>query len=432
MTTLTAGRHPGSLLKELDLGSVDFRPDRWDPRSRPAAGSSPRPGTRPPSAPWPTRRHCSWPPPGPPSPRQRRPTGVLTRESAAAEGPIALALEDQELEVDHAGHVGGYRGTQGRGAVGVPGPVVAQQPALALGRRGCGAAPVRSITAGFCPSADQSGRDAHIGCGAVLDHLRVAMAAAGWTANVDRFPNPNNLEHLASLDFSPISLVTDGHRRRADAILHRRTDRLPFAAPRNWQSFEPVLRHAVDAGTVHLDVIADELRPELARASHLTESLRLYDSSYHTELDWWTGHFENSDEISRSSLASAGESDRVDIGRTFPVGAHHERRASIEQDPSTVLVLSTDEDTRDDALRCGEALSAVLLECTLAGMATCTLTELTELWSSRNLISTLTGRTAMPQVLIRVGEAPVLGEVPPMTPRRPLRDVLTFHRDTSG
>ena len=142
---------------------------------------------------------------------------------------------------------------------------------------------------------------------------------------------------------------------------------------------KPVLRKAVDVGTVHLDVIADELRPELARASQLTESLRLYDSSYHTELNWRTGHFENSDGIPSSSLLSAAESDRVDVGHIFPVSAHNERRAGTGQDQSTVLVLSTDEDTRDDALRCGEALSAVLLECTLAGMATCTLTHLTEL-----------------------------------------------------
>jgi hypothetical protein len=276
-------------------------------------------------------------------------------------------------------------------------------------------------------STDKPGREALISCGAILDHLRVAMAAAGWTANINRFPNPNNLDHLASLDFSPRSLVTEGDRRRADAILHRRTDRLPFAEPSNWESLEPVLRNAVNAGTVHLDVIADELRPELARASQLTESLRLYDSSYHTELDWWTNHFENSDGIPSSSLVSAAESDQVDVGRIFPASPHTQRRAYLGHDQSTVLVLSTDEDTRDDALRCGEALSAVLLECTLAGMATCTLTQLTELSSSRNLIGTLTGRAAMQQVLIRVGQAPVLGEVPPMTPRRPLRDVLTFH-----
>jgi len=193
-----------------------------------------------------------------------------------------------------------------------------------------------------------------------------------------------------------------------------------------------VLRDAVDARTVHLDVIADEVRPELARASRLTESLRLCDSSYHTELDWWTGHFENSDGIPRSSLVSAAESDRVDVGRTFPVSAHDERPAGFGQDQSTVLVMSTDKDTSDDALRCGEALSAVLLECTLAGMVTCTLSHLTELQSSRHLIGTLTGRAATPQLLIRVGQATVLGEVPPMTPRRPLRDVLTFHPNTFG
>jgi hypothetical protein len=282
------------------------------------------------------------------------------------------------------------------------------------------------------PSADKAGREAHIGCGAVLDHLCVAMAAAGWKANVDRFPDSNNPDHLASLDFSPMGRVTDQQRHRANAIRNRRTDRLPFAAPRNWASFEPLLRSAVDAKAVHLDVIAEERRPELARASRLTESLRLYDSSYHAELSWWTGHFENSDGIPRSSLLSAAENDGVDVGRTFPVSAHNERSVGIGQDQSTVLVLSTDEDGRDDALRCGEALSAVLLECTLAGMATCTLSHLTELQASRHLIGNLTGRGAMPQLVIRVGEARVLGELPPITPRRPLPDVLRFHGDAGG
>ena len=284
-------------------------------------------------------------------------------------------------------------------------------------------------------STDKSGREALISCGAVLDHLRVAMAAAGWTANIDRFPDPNDLNHVASFDFSPTRLITDDDRRRADAITHRRTDRLPFAAPSDWESLEPALRNGVDtvsAGTIHLDMIPDEVRPELARASRLTDSLREYDSYYRTELDWWTNHFENSDGIPSSSLISAAEAGQVDVGRAFPDSPHTRRRASIGHDQSTVLVLSTDEDTHGEAVRSGEALSAVLLECTLAGMATCTLTHLTELWSSRNLIGNLTGRTAMQQVLIRVGEAPVRGEEPPMTPRRPLGEVLTFHPDTSG
>ena len=58
--------------------------------------------------------------------------------------------------------------------------------------------------------------------------------------------HPNNPEHLATVEFAPMDRVTDDQRRRADAILIRRTDRLPFmapfTAPTDWESFEPVLR----------------------------------------------------------------------------------------------------------------------------------------------------------------------------------------------
>ena len=271
---------------------------------------------------------------------------------------------------------------------------------------------------------DRAGREALISCGVVLDHLRVAMAAAGWTANVDRFPNPINLHHLASVDFSPMEFVTDGHRRRANAILVRRTDRLPFAAPPDWESFEPRLRRMVDADAVRLDVVADDLRPKLAQASQLTEALRLYDSSYHAELQWWTAAFEVTDGIPHSSLVSAAESDRVDVGRTFPVTHHRERRAEVDQDHSKILVLSTYDDTEDSVLRCGEMLSAVLLDATMAGLATCALTHITEVAASRGIVAALITQETIPQVLIRVGLAPAMDDVPPPTPRRPLRDVL--------
>lgn len=279
-------------------------------------------------------------------------------------------------------------------------------------------------------STDDSGprREAIISCGAVLDHLRVAIAVAGWTANVERFPDPNNLNHIAAIEFSPLDFVTDGHRHRADAILRRRTDRLPFTAPANWGFVEPVLRHVIDATAVHLDVVPDELRPQLAEASALTESLRLYDSSYHAELAWWTGPFDTTDGIPPSALISANESDRVDVGRVFPVVAHQERRPHIAEDRATVLVLSTDDNGHLDALRAGEALSQVLLECTMAGLATCPLTHLTELATSREVINTLIKRNDMPQLLIRVGQVPAIDQVPPMTPRRPLSDVLQWRR----
>ena len=127
---------------------------------------------------------------------------------------------------------------------------------------------------------DHTGHQALISCGAVLDHLRVAMAAVGWRAHIDRFPNPNNLHHLASIDFSEMSLVTDGHRRRAEAIGTRRTDRLPFNPVAEWDSFETVLRSRIDDTVALVDVIADADRHELVNATELTDALRMYDSNY--------------------------------------------------------------------------------------------------------------------------------------------------------
>lgn len=271
---------------------------------------------------------------------------------------------------------------------------------------------------------DATGRETLIGCGAALDHFRVAMAAAGWVANVDRFPNPNNRHHLASIDFSPMDFVTDGHRHRADAILRRRTDRLPFAAPTDWESFEKELRGSVDHHNLRLDTVPDERRPELAEASQLTETLRLYDSSYHSELMGWTTDFNQVDGIPQSSLISAAESDRVDIGRNFPVTHNPERREEVAEDQSKIVVLSTYDDTHDSVLRCGEMLSAVLLDATMAGMATCTLTHITEVPASRQILSTLLEDGATPQILVRVGRVPITEEVVPPTPRRPIDDVF--------
>lgn len=272
--------------------------------------------------------------------------------------------------------------------------------------------------------SDRFGREALIGCGAVLDHLRVAMAAAGWQAQVDRFPDPEDPNRLASIEFTPAEQVSDADRHRAEAILRRRSDRLPLNAPQAWERIEPALRHAVSADAVHLDVLPEEARPELANASQLAESLRLYNSAYHNEIAWWTAPFVAEEGISYSSLVSAAEGDRVNVGRVFPVVRHAERRVEIPEDRATILVLSTDTDGRAEALATGEALSAILLECTMAGLATCPLTHVTEVQVSREMVRSWLSHGGVPQILVRVGTAPAGEDVPPPTPRRPLDEVL--------
>ncbi|MEB3981546.1 nitroreductase family protein [Mycobacterium sp. 663a-19] len=284
--------------------------------------------------------------------------------------------------------------------------------------------PERKVTA-----TDRSGREAIMSCGAALDHFRVAMGAVGWETSVEQFPNPNDLDHLASMDFASVDYVAPARRERADAILRRRTNRLPFRAPKHWSSFEPVLRSSFDTDLVALDVLADDARPRLAEASRLTEALRRYDDRYHRELDWWTSPLRHAEGIPESALLSEPDDRRVDVNRRFPVDPLDERSSAGAYDEAKILVLSTPRNTRADALNCGEALSAVLLECTMAGLATCPVTHVTELESSRELVRDLTsGPAAVPQVLIRVGIAPEEELAPEPTPRRPLDEVLQIRR----
>ena len=276
------------------------------------------------------------------------------------------------------------------------------------------------------PGTDHSGRQAIISCGCVLDHLRLAMLAAGWDAAIERFPNPDNPDLLASIEFRPVDHVTGSQDDRVQAILLRRTDRLPLAEPTFWSLFEPVLRRTLDDSNVTLDVLSDDARPQLAAASQLSATLRRDDYSYHEELAWWTSRFVVAEGLPPSSLVSDEERPRVEVARDFPGRSHQSRRPEVEIDWSKILLLSTAEDTRSDALRCGETLSAVLLECTMAGLGTCPLTHLIEVDECRDIVRGLIDGRGQPQVLIRVGVAPPLEATPPPTPRRPLDDVLHF------
>ena len=277
-------------------------------------------------------------------------------------------------------------------------------------------------------TTDEKARQAIIGCGAALDHLRVAMAAAGWQAHIHRFPNSADPNHLATFAFTPAAYLTERDQLRAKAIWTRRSDRLPFSAVADWGAFESIVSTTCNSRIVQFEFLADDLRPQLAQATELADSLRFYNTVYNDELHDWTAPFESSEGIPYSALVSATESQRVGIDRAFPVFNRVERRPEVPEDHAKLLMLSTKNGERADALASGEALSAVLLECTIAGLATCPLTHLTEVHVVRELIQSLTGHDTFPQVLIRVGVVPATEKVPPPTPRRRLSEVLRAQR----
>ena len=144
-------------------------------------------------------------------------------------------------------------------------------------------------------------------------------------------------------------------------------------------------------------------------------------------MSWWTGLFETADGVPYSALPA--DRDGVAVERDFPAGTLAGDRPKV--DHSVIMALSTYDDSHTSALGCGEALSAVLLEATMVGLATCPLTHLTELDASRDILRALIGGTGDPQMLVRIGRVPVLAELPPMTPRRPLADVLRITEGTT-
>lgn len=275
--------------------------------------------------------------------------------------------------------------------------------------------------------SDRDARESIIGCGAALDHLRTATAAVGLRADVHRWPDPNDVDHLAAIRFTTAERGTDADYLRAKAIWIRRSDRSPFSSPPHWESFDTILRQRLADVDIHLTVLPEHARSRVIQASQLADSLRVYDSEYNKELFRWTAEYEASSGIPYSALPSAGDNDRVGVNRTFPTPNHGDSHAASGDDQSRIVVLSTATTTPADALTVGEALSEILIDATMAGLATCPVSHLTEVDSARDLIENLLADNTIPQIMIRIGYTPPDGDLPPLTPRRPLDQVLVVN-----
>ncbi|MEV6339364.1 hypothetical protein AB0M12_32185 [Nocardia vinacea] len=275
-------------------------------------------------------------------------------------------------------------------------------------------------------STDPLGRQVLISCGAMLHHVRTAFAATGWHTDTTRMPDAQRSDYLAVIEFRPWPDPPMGVLARARAIDDRRTDRLPLYAPANFAQLVHSVRMLVTPHDLDLDVLDESAYTKLAVASEHATAVRRYDTEYQTELHWWAGHSGDPEGIPREALISDAEFARVGVGRAFPSAPHSARRDSLE-DQARLLVLSSPRESVTTWLRTGEALSAVLLECTTAGSATCALTHITEIPTGRKAIAGMLPHPGIPQVVIRVGTAPDDEPETPPTPRRPLTDILTMN-----
>lgn len=275
---------------------------------------------------------------------------------------------------------------------------------------------------------DPDGRGMILSCGAALHHCVVAFAALGHRVRVHRLPDSDRPEHLASIELCASDAAQDcvqADVTLAAAIPRRRTDRRYFSGwPVAAADIALMGARAARAGVMLRRVDAlDRLNAVVARAvfEHRT------DYGYIAELTTWSGRYGSVAGVPARSVPASDAGAPIP-GRLFadpelpqPPGA------TPGQDRAVMLALGTEDDDRLAQLRAGEATSVVLLTATALGLASCPVTEPLEIAETRAEVRRdVFGTGGYPQMLLRVGWAPINADPLPATPRRGLNDTVEW------
>ena len=284
------------------------------------------------------------------------------------------------------------------------------------------------------PATDPDRRDLVLSCGAALHHLLVALAALGLRTATDRFPDPEDRGHLATVEYRPGEVdpaaapAASGDRRPPDRPAPVRAA-VPFPA----SHIDALAAAARGSGAQLLSMVDDEQRRRLLDA--LADAAQRQDRSpgYPAELRMWTHRYAaGRDGVPADHLAAAAPMDSADPTplRRFTRGtlrqAPHPPGQPTTDDAAELLVITTAGDEPLDRLRAGEASSAVLLTATALGLASTPLSQAVEIEASRQAVAgQVLGVTDDPQLDHPRRLAGEPGPPPwPATPRRPLRAVL--------
>lgn len=278
-------------------------------------------------------------------------------------------------------------------------------------------------------AADPDGRVLTISCGAALHHARVALAAQGWDAVVERLPQPP--DHLARITLGAHIGVTPEAMRAFQAAELRHTDRRPVTdTPVDTAMLREVAAAARVEG-IGLHVLTAEQVSGLAAAAARADDIATADPELRAELAHWVGGDRPAgtglpDAVIPSRLPQTDVPER-DFGApgTLPVGEGHARAA-------VYAVLFGDADEPPWWLRAGEALSAAWLTAVRLGLALLPFTAVVEVTTTRQTVRRMLAHLGHPYVVFRLGTADPEHAGPPHTPRLPTDQVVDFRSDDRG
>jgi nitroreductase len=270
---------------------------------------------------------------------------------------------------------------------------------------------------------DAGERAVLLSCGAALNHCVVALAALGWRAEVRRFPDPAEPEHVAALELYP-------HSAGALCIV------LAAAIPRRRSDWRPYSTWPVSAADLAL--IA-------ARGANAGVTTRRVESlpamQYAVAQAVWM-HASEQDQAREPTVRNKRHAPLADVPRIYtsevgPVArvappfadssAGAPSRTESPDDNAAVFALGTKDDSPLARLRAGEATSLMLLSATALGLASCPVAEPLEIAETRDALqSSLFDVVGHPQMLMRIGWPLADADPLPAPPRRPLADVCEW------
>ncbi|PCG85851.1 nitroreductase [Streptomyces sp. WZ.A104] len=276
------------------------------------------------------------------------------------------------------------------------------------------------------PRSDPGDRALHIGCGAALFNLRVAAAHAGLAPDVRLLPEPQDPLLLAA-----VHLAEQSGRERDDALarLHpgirqRHTSRHPFAETDIPEEVRSMLQDAAARESAALHFPAPWHAETVLDLVRDAESRDAMDPGAREDLIRWTRLGPEAD-TAVDGVPEYAFGPRKRDGRA-PVRDFAGRRPVADRGSTTfefaphLALLSTSGDGPEDWLHAGQALERVLLEATLAELATSLTSHALETAELRLLVRDPGSGLGQVQMVLRIGYGPR----GPATPRRPVKDVL--------
>lgn len=283
-------------------------------------------------------------------------------------------------------------------------------------------------------ATDPEGRLLVLSCGAALHHARVALAAEGWQAVVERIPDPDAVERTPDpADPDLLARLTGLTRVGTDPeAMHlvqcmriRHTDRRPVGDEPITDSALTEITEAATAEGVRLQQLDRDQVLQLATAASQADTVESEDPRLRAELAYWTSRADNVG-LPPAVLPESPPQTTVpgrDFGRagTLPVGPGHDQAAAY-------ALLYGDEDEPSTWLRAGEALSAGWLTATRLGVSVVPLSGVIEVPGTRAELRGVLAGMGHPYLVLRLGRADPTQAGPPHTPRLAVEQVV----DTSA